>query len=205
MSRYILARRHAASRHGRSHVCFMQIKYETWTRMRTNEQWQSAIFKLIFYNVTNFFWSRSLTISDVLPKWFSWKKKNCIYTRLGSDFSLMSYRKGGRSTLCHIGYWYSMHAFLREWLYLTRTLILLTWNGFKTNKAGYTATQVACGWAGIVFEVNRPFGQERWHPKVKIMEKVKRDQPTDQPTDGQSGVLSRVHETKNNVLFCNCR
>ena len=99
MSRYILARRHAASRHGRSHVCFMQIKYETWTRMRTNEQWQSAIFKLIFYNVTNFFWSRSLTISDVLPKWFSWKKKNCIYTRLGSDFSLMSYRKGGQSTL----------------------------------------------------------------------------------------------------------
>ena len=30
----------------------------------------------------------------------------------------------------------------------------------KTNKAGYTATEVACGWAGAVFEVTRPFGQE---------------------------------------------
>ena len=26
----------------------------------------------------------------------------------------------------HIGYRYSMHAFLREWLYLTRTLVLLS-------------------------------------------------------------------------------
>ena len=29
------------------------------------------------------------------------------------------------------------------------------------NKAGYTATEVACGWAGAKFEVTRPFGQER--------------------------------------------
>ena len=28
------------------------------------------------------------------------------------------------------------------------------------NKAGYTATEVACGWAGAIFEVTRPFGQE---------------------------------------------
>ena len=27
------------------------------------------------------------------------------------------------------------------------------------NKAGYTATEVACGWAGAIFEVTRPFGQ----------------------------------------------
>ena len=26
------------------------------------------------------------------------------------------------------------------------------------NKAGYTATEVACGWAGAIFEVTRPFG-----------------------------------------------
>ena len=30
----------------------------------------------------------------------------------------------------------------------------------EKNKAGYTATEVACGWAGTVFEVTRPFGQE---------------------------------------------
>ena len=27
------------------------------------------------------------------------------------------------------------------------------------NKAGYTATEVACGWAGAIFEVTRPFRQ----------------------------------------------
>ena len=29
------------------------------------------------------------------------------------------------------------------------------------NKAGYTATKVACGWAGAIFEVTRLFGQEQ--------------------------------------------
>ena len=31
----------------------------------------------------------------------------------------------------------------------------------KTNKAGYTATPVACGWAGAVFEVTSSLGQEQ--------------------------------------------
>ena len=30
----------------------------------------------------------------------------------------------------------------------------------EKNKAGYTATEVVCGWAGAIFEVTRPFGQE---------------------------------------------
>ena len=34
-------------------------------------------------------------------------------------------------------------------------------NSFAYNKAGYTATEVACGWAGAIFEVTRPFGQEQ--------------------------------------------
>ena len=29
------------------------------------------------------------------------------------------------------------------------------------NKAGYTATPVACGWAGAVFEVTLSLGQEQ--------------------------------------------
>ena len=29
------------------------------------------------------------------------------------------------------------------------------------NQAGNTATEVACGWAGAIFEVTRPFGQEQ--------------------------------------------
>ena len=31
----------------------------------------------------------------------------------------------------------------------------------EKNKAGYTATEVACGWAGAIFEVTRPCGQEQ--------------------------------------------
>ena len=33
--------------------------------------------------------------------------------------------------------------------------------GRKENKAGYTATQFACGWAGAIFEVTNPFGHEQ--------------------------------------------
>ena len=31
----------------------------------------------------------------------------------------------------------------------------------KENKAGYTATPVACGWAGAIIEVSGAFGQEQ--------------------------------------------
>ena len=33
--------------------------------------------------------------------------------------------------------------------------------GDQLNKAGYTATPVACGWAGAIFEVTGAYGQER--------------------------------------------
>ena len=32
---------------------------------------------------------------------------------------------------------------------------------FAKNKAGYTATQVACGWAGAIFKASPSFGQEQ--------------------------------------------
>ena len=61
---------------------------------------------------------------------------------------------------------------------------------FYVNKAGYTATKVACGWAGAIFEVTRPFGQEQWGQRNKIIKKSKvwqtnrpTDQPTNRPTD----------------------
>ena len=38
---------------------------------------------------------------------------------------------------------------------MTRQLLALL------NKAGYTATEVGCGWAGAKFEVTRPFEQEQ--------------------------------------------
>ena len=59
--------------------------------------------------------------------------------------------------------------------------------GPKRNKAGYTATLVACGWAGAVLEkVTRASGRSRMLKKLKNAEKVKKgtDRPTDQPTDG---------------------
>ena len=43
--------------------------------------------------------------------------------------------------------------------------IIIDTDGFlfaiHRNKAGYTATEVACRWAGAIFEVTRPFGQEQ--------------------------------------------
>ena len=41
------------------------------------------------------------------------------------------------------------------------------------NKAGYRATEVACGWAGAIFEVTRPFGQEQGGQSNKIIKKSK--------------------------------
>ena len=45
----------------------------------------------------------------------------------------------------------------QKWLTIRRKLI---------NKAGYTATPVACGWAGAIFEVTRAFGQEQWSQRL---------------------------------------
>ena len=42
-----------------------------------------------------------------------------------------------------------------------RTSSMMPKLDFETNKAGYTATQVASGWAGAIFEITRPFGQEQ--------------------------------------------
>ena len=44
-------------------------------------------------------------------------------------------------------------------LAILNPLIPVIW-GFGKNKARYTATEVACGWAGAIFEVTRQLGQE---------------------------------------------
>ena len=43
---------------------------------------------------------------------------------------------------------------------LNPTLVLV-FALYFINKAGFTAPEVACGWAGAIFEVTRPFGQEQ--------------------------------------------
>ena len=55
------------------------------------------------------------------------------------------------------------------------------------NKAGYTATLVACGWAGAVFEFLERFGKCSEAKDHKNIKKVKWG-PTNRPTDGHSGV-----------------
>ena len=62
----------------------------------------------------------------------------------------------------------------------------------RSNKAGYTATPVACGWAGAIFEVSWPFGQERWGQKNQ------KSSVTDRRTDGptKQGVESRSTRLK---------
>ena len=47
----------------------------------------------------------------------------------------------------------------------------------KENKAGYTAIEVACRWAGAIFEVTRPFGQEQYRKNRSEIRNV-----TDGPT-----------------------
>ena len=36
-----------------------------------------------------------------------------------------------------------------------------SYTGYQKNKAGYTATPVASGWAGAIIEVTPSFGQEQ--------------------------------------------
>ena len=47
-----------------------------------------------------------------------------------------------------------------------------TKNTEKKNKAGSTATEVACGCAGAIFEVTRLFGQEQCGQRNEIIKKV---------------------------------
>ena len=56
----------------------------------------------------------------------------------------------------------------------------------EINKAGYTATPVACGWAGAVPEkVIRASGQELYALKAQKRQKSKKgtNRPTNQPTN----------------------
>ena len=55
---------------------------------------------------------------------------------------------------------------------------------FRKNKAGFTATPVACGWTGAVLEkVIRASGREQWAQEAQKRPKSKKatDQPTDRP------------------------
>ena len=56
----------------------------------------------------------------------------------------------------------------------------------QRNKAGYTATLVACGWAGAEFELLKHLGKCNEAKDRKNIKKVKwgpTNQPTDRPTD----------------------
>ena len=57
--------------------------------------------------------------------------------------------------------------------------------GRLKNKAGYTATLVACGWAGAVFELLKHLGKCSEAKDRKNIKKIKWG-PTDGPTDGRT-------------------
>ena len=59
--------------------------------------------------------------------------------------------------------------FITKYLKLYINFINLFKYTIIKNKAGYTATKVACGRAGAIFEVTRPFEQEQRSPKIKII------------------------------------
>ena len=58
----------------------------------------------------------------------------------------------------------------------------------------YTATPVACGWAGATFEVTRLFGQEQWGQRIKFIKKVKCNWLTDRQTDGRTTTTTTTCE-----------
>ena len=58
--------------------------------------------------------------------------------------------------------------------------------GCLKNKAGYTATPVARGWAGVIFEVTKAFGQEQWCQKLQIKKLSVMDWPTNGWMDGRT-------------------
>ena len=65
-------------------------------------------------------------------------------------------------------------------------VIIQTYAISKQNKAGYTASPVACGWAGAVFELLKHLGKCSEAKDRKNIKKVKwgpTDRPTDQRTD----------------------
>ena len=72
------------------------------------------------------------------------------------------------------------------------------------NKARYTATPVACEWAGTSIEVTRSFGQEQWGQKPQKPQKSK-VWPTDGRTDGPTkrGVESRSTRLKSQKIESN--
>ena len=64
---------------------------------------------------------------------------------------------------------------------------------FSNDKAIYTATEVACGWAeAVIKKANQAFGQEWLCRYCKNRGKAKCYQPTDRPTAD----CSHLHATK---------
>ena len=75
-----------------------------------------------------------------------------------------------------------MMPYRRAWLSLWFTMIDMKCS-LQINKAEYTATLVACGWAGAVLEkVTRASGQEPYAQKAQKRRKSKKG--TNRPTDG---------------------
>ena len=71
----------------------------------------------------------------------------------------------------------------------------------SNNKAGYTATPVACRWAGAVFEVTWSLRQEQWGHRPQKPKKVKCDRRTDRLMDGpMDGPKKRAVESRSTRL-----
>ena len=49
------------------------------------------------------------------------------------------------------------------------TVVEISHDASSQNKARYMATEVACGKAGAIFEVTRPFGQEQCGQRNQII------------------------------------
>ena len=134
-------------------------------------------FKILIkfvYHTTNFYHKRSMFIDAKLVF------EKCMYEKCMKRDFLSKYKV-----------WYvrlfqiSSRLWIMNLLYQSgskqRPNLIFSHN---KNKAGYTPTPVACGWAGAVSEVTWSFGQEQWGQRPeKLQKKVKCDGRTDRRTD----------------------
>ena len=127
-------------------------------------QWRLHIFYLFFRNFVWFRFSRR-------PRSMMMKKKSPSYPTLW--FSPISPRSSSKTKIWR-GSWKN---FSKK---STRTPLfcISRWDSFlhscwiDRNKAGYTATLVACGWVGAMIEkVTGAFGQEQWAQNAQRQKK----------------------------------
>ena len=80
--------------------------------------------------------------------------------------------------ILNVNFWiiyevYNVYVIKNVYVSILNVYVMIS-NVYISNKAGYTATSLACGWAGAVFEVTLSFRQEHRAVRPKTAKKQKK-------------------------------